>query len=311
MDSTLIDDEYRKSKSGRAVLAKLDAMKLPHTDKNVLTLHALRERVREWEDEHSHRLESYKKWFITVDARQNVFQKQLKGDFEGEKVKEGVRIGLRFFRARQIKQLKAFNKEFPKLHRLSLSNYLPRTLGGLGLIPPPSHRYTNIDCASVQIAHESPAGAYALVQMNHIGLVQSHLMAAATSEVSGVCKTLGVKPKIILENELDEYKERYGQVESPFTGCFMRGFANLTATVTDDDYLAKHEKYISVRNQVEGAGWKEACAFNRAVKERCARWEKQGRVKGCVPADVDLNLHPERLLGGFWNTKLQMYPIMV
>jgi len=310
-DKTYIDEEYRKSKSGKAVMAKLEAMKYPPTTKNVLTMHALRERVSEWEREQPARLESYKKWFVTVDARQNVFTKQLKGDFGFDNVDDEVREGLPFFRSRQLRQLRTFSREFPRLSRLTLANYLPRTLGGLGLMPPPSHRYTNIDCAVAQLAHDSPAGAFALVQMNHIGLVQSHLMACATSEISGVCRTLGVRPKLILENELDEHKERYGTAESPFTGSFMRGFANLSATVSEDDYLAKHEKYITVRNQVGGAGWKEACEFNRKVKERCARWEKEGKVKRWVPEDVDLNVHPERLLGGFWQTKVQMYPIMV
>jgi len=300
--------EWKETSEGKLAKVDLDKCKLPHTDSNLLTIRKLRSVITDWTVERPERLEAYKKWFVTVASRQHVFRKQLKGDYK-DNDDESVQKGVSLFRSRQIQQLKSYNSEFPRFNKMSLSNYLPRALGGLGLLPPPSYRYSNIDCAVVQLARENPMGAYALVQANHVGLVQSDLMACATGEVSRLCRELEIEPEFVLEDDLDEHKERYGVDESPFTGSYMRGFANLSSCVQEAD-LAERLVLLSASPR-NGLSWKQASKFMSKVKARCARWNKEGKVDDWIPEDVDLNLHPERLLGGFWNVRFQAYPAMV
>jgi len=296
----------KKDRIGKLVLEKLSKSNIPVNDRNFLTAYKIERSTLDFKESKGARLEDYKKWFITVPARQNIFREQLKGDYHGND-DEMVTKANSVFCSKQIGRMLYFGKEFPRLSNTSICNYLPRALGGLGLLPPTHHRYSNIDSSVVQGAHEKPDEAYALVQANHIGLTHSHLMACATAEIAGVCKTLGIKPEFIQESEIDRHMEMFGQRESPFSGSYMRGFANLPPNVSTDELNSavkvtqqSHETLLTAKK------------FLRTVRARCARWKREsGSGKKEVPEVLDLNLNPARLLGGFWNRRIQMYPAMV
>jgi len=300
-------DEITKKTGGKKLMKLLSEKGLSQSKKNIAAAWRIKCCYEDWERSRPQRLEDYKKWFITVPARNHIFVQQIKGDYDVNDVE--VSKGVILFSGKQVKRFELFRKEFPQLHKISLAYFLPRALGGLGLTPPPHHRYTNIDCSVVQGCHENPTGAYALVQANHVGLVHSHLMATATAEVASVCRTLGVEPVMLRENQYDQHLETFGETESPFTGGFMRGFANLSPCVTDDDLITKYAAHATRGTQTGNI--KAASKFNVQVRERCARWKRELGVTKGVPRELDLNLNAGRLLGGFWNMKVQMYPVMV
>jgi len=300
-------DDIKKDRVGKLVLERLSQFGVSVTDRNFLTAYRLEKAVLDYKEAKGSRLEDYKKWFITVPARQYIFREQLKGDYH-DNVDEMVTKANSIFCSKQIGRLMFFGKEFPRAQNIpSICNYLPRALGGLGLIPPTQHRYNNIDASVVQGAHEKPDEAYALVQANHIGLTHSHLMACATAEIAEVCKVLDIKPEFIQESELHRDLELFGQRESPFSGSYMRGFANLSPNVSNDELNS-----VVKTSQLNHETLVAAKKFLRTARARCARWKRESESKESdVPKVLDLNLNPQRLLGGFWNVRVQRYPAMV
>jgi hypothetical protein len=231
------------------------------------------------------RFEQYQRWFVTLPQRQGVLLNQLRGDYKDEC---GINEGLGWFRSSQLRRLQDFEKEFPGPRGPTLSNYLPRALGGLGLLPPPGHNFSVLDCAIFQQCKENPGLALEISQLLTPGLARASLGTRLHSEVAECTTRLGLEPTLVPMDEWDEYLERHGEAELPYDLTVLYGFSCHQVSLCDEDF-----NFI-LDNRRQQNGTRRLSDIMRAMKIRSSRMEAERRggdglegVLSCLRTSLD------------------------
>jgi hypothetical protein len=238
-----------------------------------------KEQKRSYHQQKASRLEEYKKWFLTLPQRQEMLLKQLRGDYGEHKNRERA---LALFRLLSIRRASYFEKMFPSKSGITISDYLPRMAGGLGLIPPVDHTFTPLDCAVFQICKEDPVLAFQRATRAAPGLTRSPMMMGISQLVTKVRKSLKHEPTMMTIPEWDEHLERHGEEETPFGLRTIAGFSCHEVYTSEEDMLALLEE----RNNPEVIRIERELI--RCARKRVARWERELGGSGKIPIGVDL-----------------------
>jgi len=261
----------RKNLESRISDEAAEKAQLDKSDLSAVEAYCLKQATRTYKENRPSRYEDYKKWFLTLPQRQQIFVKQLTGDYKIDET--FVENALSRFRRVQIQKNIEFDSEFPrKVGGLSLSNYIPRVLGGLGLIPPRGFQYSVLDAAFLQVCKENTQLALDAAKRITPALTRSSMMKRISSTVSKLSDELGLQWEMVPMSEWDECLERYGEEENPFNLSTIHGFVGAQVVVTQDERVLCFDEALDPDNI------KVVRKLRQLAREREARFMRKAVV---------------------------------
>jgi len=227
------------------------------------------------------------RWYITLPQRQATFRKQLTGGFEYDGA--WIENAQKEFNDRQVMKYDAFFGYYEKRKKIpSVNFHLPRTVGGLGLCPLSTYRFSAYDAALyLQLTkHKTKRDDY--VKFITPRLVTPSAMKVLGNEVSHVRNILGCSDLEIERDgdDWDEQLERYGISDEDCTARLIRGYVNNPLWLTEDDLGEGFEMLGKISQR---PGYKSYSNTIKDVNRLITKWKRTPACINGIPAAYDLN----------------------
>jgi len=216
-------------------------------------------------------LEEYLKWRMTVEARGQKGREMIAGDYDVDRARPAMmRAFTSIFNKIQIAKLVDFRKVGLENADVGTPYYLPRSLGGLGLIPPPDHQFTAMEVLEVATLEGCVQSADKYLRRITPAMPKPDFMKAVSHELNLQKDLLAIK-KEFKEDEDIGLLRFLGEDDGFWEHSFLLGFVSEDAMIVDPYELG--EAYVKVRNTTRAYK-------NEALMREKARQYKQGEMLG-------------------------------
>nr|UJQ92752.1 MAG: putative RNA-dependent RNA polymerase [Narnaviridae sp.] len=187
--------------------------------------------------------EGYVKWRNTIEARGKVLLDMFAGDKVLETTRPAMRVALEnSFNSVQHARL----SHFARWGFVDLDNrtpfYIPQSLGGLGLFPPPDHVYTAMDYLEIATLEGCPRGAEKWLKTLKPNLPRPAFMRAVNAELTAHQDDLGIQSEFrpIDLNWMDRF---LGMEDQFWEHSFLTGFIKADNMIIDAEDVGTEMMY--------------------------------------------------------------------
>jgi len=213
----------------------------------------------------SENVTEYVKWRTTLEARGRKGLEMCAGDHDVETSRPAMMGALRTLYNRiQLGKLKRFQQIGLSRADICTPHYLPQSLGGLGLIPPPDHKFTLMEYMEVATLEGCPHAAEGYIKRTTPTMPKPSFMKALSHELSVQQDMLNIKPEF---KELEDIGllRFFGEEDAYWEHTFLTGFVTHENMIVDPQEVG--ECYAKVEN------------IQRAFKSQSLMQEKKRQIK--------------------------------
>jgi len=178
-------------------------------------------------------LEGYLKWRMTVEARGRKGREMVAGDYDEDRARPAMmRAFTQVFNKIQIAKLVDFRKIGLENADVGTPYFLPQSLGGLGLIPPPDHQFTIEDYIEVATLEGCPDLAEKYLRRITPTMPKPDFMKAVSHELNLQKDLLAIKKEFKRPEDIGLLRF-LGEDDGFWEHSFLTGFVSEDAMIVD------------------------------------------------------------------------------
>jgi len=222
-------------------------------------------------DVRTRNLEDYLKWRMTVEARGRKGREMIAGDYDVDRARPAMmRAFTKVFNKIQIAKLVDFRKVGLENADVGTPYFLPRSLGGLGLIPPPDHQFTIEDYLEVATLEGCPESAEKYLRRIEPTMPKPDFMKAVSHELNCQKDLLAIDKEFKRPEDIGLLRF-LGEDDGFWEHSFLTGFVSEDSMIVDPFELG--EAYNKTRTITRS--WK-----NKQLDRSKERQIKYGKLLG-------------------------------
>jgi len=191
--------------------------------------------------------ETYTKWRTTVEQRGKKGLSILKGNLRTPFSKSLEEAYTNTYNNIQLKKLDRFRKSGLGGVDKDTPFFLPQSLGGLGLRPPHTHKYTAQDYVEIAALEGCDVQGEKWVRQTQPTLVRPSMMKAVASELSMHKKILNIKKERKTHEQIG-FARFFGEEDGFWEHSFLTGFITSNNTIVGEEERTDALRFIDEQN---------------------------------------------------------------